>query len=104
MMRFPTELSMGGGYISNSMKNQSLSQTFREALVVPITTFIFASYSFFQYSASVDEGFHSPNSSRLSRPQSVGLKSTPKACYRPGLSRNSSKQQSLLSMFGFQKK
>ncbi|XP_069680716.1 exonuclease 1 isoform X2 [Periplaneta americana] len=52
-------------------------------------------------SVAVDEGFHSPSSSRVS--QSVNGKLS--VCRRPGLSKSSGgKQQSLLSMFGFQKK
>jgi len=58
----------------------------------------------FQVSLSVDDGFHSPSSSQLSHSQSLGCESKAAVSYRPGLSKSSSKQQSLLSMFGFQKK
>jgi len=52
---------------------------------------------------SVDDGFHSPSSSQLSHSQSLGCESKAAVCYRLGLSKSSSKQQSLLSMSGFQK-
>jgi len=61
-------------------------------------------WTLFQDSLSVDDSFHSPSSSQLSHSRSLGCESKAAVFYRPGLSKSSSKQQSLLNMFGFQKK
>ncbi|KAJ9593956.1 hypothetical protein L9F63_014597 [Diploptera punctata] len=57
------------------------------------------SVSFTQDCEAVDEGFHSPSTSRLSQ----SLTHRPKTCRRLGLSKSTNKQ-SLLTMFGFQSK